>query len=293
MDGEHLGNNRIKLGFGKSMPTNCVWIDSISDNVSENYLTSQFSRFGAVSQVAIDRERRLALVFFEQIQYAQTAVKEMRGVTLRGRKLQVDFASRECQEAFFDKLDKQQAGANSLLPAVPALAFEAAVNVAGSGNIAAGGGGSSGGSSSGRYSSSGSSRYAAQMDSLGRGRASSYSRSTSALPPAVDATVPTTAVKLSNSSRSRVVRYSSEYYDSGTDHVVEKRSRNYDEFSQGSAASSHEDLYDQDTYTPSSDRYRSGTNDLRVESPPPAALQARLADVEPPMRRRSEKSPGE
>lgn len=35
------------------------------------------------------------------------AVKEMRGVSLRGRKLQVDFASRECQDAFFVHLEKQ------------------------------------------------------------------------------------------------------------------------------------------------------------------------------------------
>lgn len=30
MDGEHLGANRIKLGFGKSMPTSCVWVDGIN-----------------------------------------------------------------------------------------------------------------------------------------------------------------------------------------------------------------------------------------------------------------------
>ncbi|KAL9925945.1 spen family transcriptional repressor split ends isoform 3-T6 [Glossina fuscipes fuscipes] len=109
MDGEHLGNNRIKLGFGKSMPTNCVWIDGIAEKISESHLQSQFSRYGAVSKVVIDRLRQLALVLYEQIQYAQTAVKEMRGATLRGRKLQVDFASRECQDAFYDKLDKQTA----------------------------------------------------------------------------------------------------------------------------------------------------------------------------------------
>jgi len=33
MDGEHLGNNRIKLGFGKSMATNCVWVDGIAGNL--------------------------------------------------------------------------------------------------------------------------------------------------------------------------------------------------------------------------------------------------------------------
>uniref|UniRef100_A0A182T3Z2 RRM domain-containing protein n=1 Tax=Anopheles maculatus TaxID=74869 RepID=A0A182T3Z2_9DIPT len=110
MDGEHLGNNRIKLGFGKSMPTNCVWLDGVSDSASENYLAAQFNHFGTVSQVSVDRDRKLALIYYEQVQQAQAAVKEMRGVMLRGRKLQVDFASRECQEAFFDKLDKQQSG---------------------------------------------------------------------------------------------------------------------------------------------------------------------------------------
>lgn len=33
MDGEHLGNNRIKLGFGKSMPTNCVWVDGVAGKI--------------------------------------------------------------------------------------------------------------------------------------------------------------------------------------------------------------------------------------------------------------------
>lgn len=111
MDGEHLGSNRIKLGFGKSMPTNCVWIDGVTEKISESLLQSHFSRYGTVTKVIVDRLRHLSLVLYDQIQYAQTAVKEMRGATLRGRRLQVDFASRECQDAFYDKLDKQNAGA--------------------------------------------------------------------------------------------------------------------------------------------------------------------------------------
>lgn len=106
MDGEHLGCNRIKLGFGKSMPTNCVWLDGIAESVSEAHLIAQFNRFGHVAQVVIDPDRHLALVFFEQIQSAQLAVKDMRGFTLRGKKLQIDFASRECQDTFFEKLAK-------------------------------------------------------------------------------------------------------------------------------------------------------------------------------------------
>lgn len=43
-----------------------------------------------------------------QVSCAQEAVREMRGFMLRGgRKLQVDFASRECQESFYEHLEKQ------------------------------------------------------------------------------------------------------------------------------------------------------------------------------------------
>lgn len=106
MDGEHFGSTRIKLGFGKSMPTTCVWLDGIAETVNEHYLTSHFSRFGNVQKVAIDRDRKMALVSFDQVQAAQSAVKETRGTAIRGRKLQVDYASRECVEAFYARLEK-------------------------------------------------------------------------------------------------------------------------------------------------------------------------------------------
>ncbi|XP_055949424.1 protein split ends-like isoform X2 [Argiope bruennichi] len=105
LDGENLGANRIKLGFGKSMPTNCVWLDGIVDSVSDKFLARHFSRFGLVAYTAIDREKGHALVFYESVEFAQIAVSEMRGRILQGKKLQVDFASRECQTAFFEKLE--------------------------------------------------------------------------------------------------------------------------------------------------------------------------------------------
>ncbi|GFQ97688.1 protein split ends [Trichonephila clavata] len=105
LDGENLGANRIKLGFGKSMPTNCVWLDGIVDSISDKFLARHFSRFGLVAYTAVDREKGHALVFYESVEFAQIAVSEMRGRILQGKKLQVDFASRECQTTFFDKLE--------------------------------------------------------------------------------------------------------------------------------------------------------------------------------------------
>ncbi|KAF0765942.1 msx2-interacting protein-like isoform X1 [Aphis craccivora] len=106
MDGEFLAGSRINLGFGKSLATTCVWIDGVAEAVSEKYLASHFNQFGSVTHCVIDRTREHALVFFQQIAHAQLAVTQMRGSIMKGRRLQVDFASRECQQGFYEHLDK-------------------------------------------------------------------------------------------------------------------------------------------------------------------------------------------
>lgn len=67
LDGEQVGNTRVKLGFGKSMPTNCVWLHGIADTVAEKFLARHMSRFGHVSYAAVDRERCNGLVFYDQV----------------------------------------------------------------------------------------------------------------------------------------------------------------------------------------------------------------------------------
>ncbi|KDR14584.1 Protein split ends, partial [Zootermopsis nevadensis] len=204
MDGEHLGNNRIKLGFGKSMATNCVWVDGIADTVSEKYLNLQFSQFGSVTHVTVDRERGHALIYFEQVPYAQDAVREMRGVLLRGRKLQVDFASRECQEEFYEHLEKQGEAVSGERP------WE---------------------------------RCDSKYDTQQRPRAASYSRTANcSTSTPVAAAVGTTVVQGRTAARVQRAGQRYEYYDT---EYPDRRYRNYDEFSQGSAAS-HDDSYEQD-----------------------------------------------
>lgn len=240
MDGEHLGNNRIKLGFGKSMHTNCVWIDGVADGVSESYLISQFSRFGPVEGVTIDRERKLALITFEQNQNAQLAVKEMRGTSLRNRKIQIDFASRECQTAFYEKLSNNTCSSSgssvNKIKGVTerACSFETTVTVPGSRSY----------NNSSRYENASST----SSTSSSRGRAASFSRPNN---PLSGAASPSSTAS-GGGTRPRQIRYTStttDYYSSNNDvgEVVnlghERRIRSYDEFSQGSGAS-HEDLYE-------------------------------------------------
>ncbi|XP_017543364.2 msx2-interacting protein isoform X1 [Pygocentrus nattereri] len=101
MDGEYLGTNRLKLGFGKSMPTTCVWLDGLSANITEQYLTRHFCRYGHVVKVVLDRMKGMALILYNNTDFAQAAVRETKGWKIGGNKIKVDFASQESQMAFY------------------------------------------------------------------------------------------------------------------------------------------------------------------------------------------------
>lgn len=133
LDGEQVGNTRVKLGFGKSMPTNCVWLHGIAESMTDKFLARHMGRFGHVTYTAIDRERCNGLVFYDQVSSAQAAVQELRGRALVGRKLQVDFASRECQAHFFELVEREPArgGAGSAAAAAAMAASRGATAAAG------------------------------------------------------------------------------------------------------------------------------------------------------------------
>uniref|UniRef100_A0A3B4YPX7 Msx2-interacting protein n=1 Tax=Seriola lalandi dorsalis TaxID=1841481 RepID=A0A3B4YPX7_SERLL len=101
MDGEYLGSNRLKLGFGKSMPTTCVWLDGLATNITEQYLTRHFCRYGHVVKVVFDRLKGMALIMYNNTDFAQAAVRETKGWKIGGNKIKVDFASQESQMAFY------------------------------------------------------------------------------------------------------------------------------------------------------------------------------------------------
>ncbi|KAM3622492.1 uncharacterized protein V6R79_025766 [Siganus canaliculatus] len=101
MDGEYLGSNRLKLGFGKSMPTTCVWLDGLAASITEQYLNRHFCRYGHVVKVVFDRLKGMALILYNNTDFAQAAVRETKGWKIGGNKIKVDFASQESQLAFY------------------------------------------------------------------------------------------------------------------------------------------------------------------------------------------------
>ncbi|CAH8447934.1 unnamed protein product [Schistosoma rodhaini] len=96
----------VKLGFGKSQPTNVVWLDNLSPTINEAFLTRQFGRYGQLTHVVLDRKSMRALLYFDNVEVAQHAVNETRNRALVGRKVQIDYAGYECQVAFMKKLSK-------------------------------------------------------------------------------------------------------------------------------------------------------------------------------------------
>ncbi|GFS07222.1 protein split ends, partial [Elysia marginata] len=107
MEGEHIGINKIKLGFGKSMPTCCVWLDNIPSDMSNRALRSNLSRYGDISYSFIDRNRNKGLVCFSSFEDAQHCVSDIKQRPhFMKKKLQIDFASRECHTDFLDKMEE-------------------------------------------------------------------------------------------------------------------------------------------------------------------------------------------
>ena len=80
-----------QLGFGKSMPTNCVWLDNVDQTVQENFLSRQFGRYGQVTHGIIDRIKGKGLVYFTNAEQAQYALVEMRNRILNNKKIMVSF----------------------------------------------------------------------------------------------------------------------------------------------------------------------------------------------------------
>ncbi|XP_069499518.1 protein split ends-like [Ambystoma mexicanum] len=101
MDGELLRNTRLRLGFGRSKPTNCVWVDGLPGTLTETQLTAHFSAHGTVLKLSFDPEKGVALVFFKTIEQAEAALQEARGQTVAGQRIKVDFANSRSQAAFY------------------------------------------------------------------------------------------------------------------------------------------------------------------------------------------------
>jgi len=98
LSGQYLGKFQCKIGYGKSIPTQRIWVGGLGPWTSLAQLEQEFDRFGVIKKIEFVKGDICAYIQFECIDAATVAVNEMRGVSLGGpeHKLRTDYAKSVC-----------------------------------------------------------------------------------------------------------------------------------------------------------------------------------------------------
>ncbi|KAG4078904.1 hypothetical protein HA402_007454 [Bradysia odoriphaga] len=94
LSGQYIGKFQCKIGYGKANPTTRIWVGGLGAWTSLTQLEREFDRFGAIKKIEYKKGDSCAYIWYESIEAAQAAVKEMRGYALGGpdRRLRIDFS---------------------------------------------------------------------------------------------------------------------------------------------------------------------------------------------------------
>jgi len=70
MNGVTIEGCRVRLGFGKTYPSKCVWITSIDEfGDNNNFLLTCLAEFGTIENYSIDHINKRALVNFKEVKF--------------------------------------------------------------------------------------------------------------------------------------------------------------------------------------------------------------------------------
>jgi RNA recognition motif-containing protein len=105
------------LGFGKSQPTNVLWLDELPLNVTESSIRNFIIRQTNLSteqvlDIYIDNrnshknQAAQCLIYFGDTRTAQDAINLIRGKKIESKKIQVDFASKVFVTRFSDIIEE-------------------------------------------------------------------------------------------------------------------------------------------------------------------------------------------
>lgn len=97
MQGEIIGRNRVKIGYGKSQQTTRLWVGGLGQWTSIVELEREFDRFGAIRHIDYEKGDDHAYILYDSLDAASVAAREMRGFPLGGRerRLKIDFADKD------------------------------------------------------------------------------------------------------------------------------------------------------------------------------------------------------
>ncbi|XP_035714893.1 protein split ends isoform X4 [Folsomia candida] len=93
--GRHVFKSKeARISFFRNPPSNALILDGTA-GVNEKQVYGQCCQYGAIKEIVMDPERVLAVVQFQEISEAQTAIRQLRSWVIKGKRLQVDFASND------------------------------------------------------------------------------------------------------------------------------------------------------------------------------------------------------
>lgn len=109
MDGELLGNNRIKCGWGKTMPYEVLWLDGLPEKVAPKDIFKDFSNYGPV-KILVDTNRSRALVYFVDDEAVKQVLYDckMKVLPMMGKKVRMDYASPVLIESFNNQMKRDK-----------------------------------------------------------------------------------------------------------------------------------------------------------------------------------------
>ena len=94
MSGQTIGRHQCRIGYGKFIPSPCLWVGGIGSWLTPDTLGRVFGRHATVQRVEWPAGKNYAFVVFASIEEARLALAAMRGAPLGGqdRRLRIDYA---------------------------------------------------------------------------------------------------------------------------------------------------------------------------------------------------------
>ena len=75
MQGMFFGRNRVKIGYGKSMPTTRLWVGGLGSWTSLDELAREFDRFGAIRRIDYNKGDSHAFILYDSLDAASVAAR--------------------------------------------------------------------------------------------------------------------------------------------------------------------------------------------------------------------------
>lgn len=108
MNGKSISNSVIKVGYGRTTPSNSIHLSRLPNKIEESYLKSNIEVFGIITCIIMDSYLNQAIIVFAYEDSAIVSYKELKEKEIFGCNLLVDYCSKESKEAFITRLNIRQ-----------------------------------------------------------------------------------------------------------------------------------------------------------------------------------------